>query len=105
MPDIEPTAGKGHVTPTSELVSVASEFGKYLETLPNKSAVSSQACKFVYEHFPAAHDILSRHGHLKGLVRSCPYLHIEGSSHKGTYILSRNHKIFSHICLSYISHS
>ena len=99
-PDIEPTAEQGHVTPTSELVSVAFEFGKYLETLPNKSAVSSQACKFVYEHFPAAREILSRHGRLKGLVKSCPYLQIEGGSHGGTYILSLNQEIFSRICRS-----
>ena len=97
-PDIGPNAEQGHANPNADLVSVAFEFGKYLESLPNKSAVSSQACKFVYEHFPAAREILARHGRLKGLVKSCPYLHLEGGLHGGTYNISLNQEIFSRIC-------
>ena len=41
-----------------DLGNVAHEFGKYLATLPNKSTVSSQACKLVYEHYPAACEIV-----------------------------------------------
>ena len=97
-PDIGPNAEQGHANPNADLVSVAFEFGKYLESLPNKSAVSSQACKFVYEHFPAAREILARHGRLKGLVKSCPYLQLEGGLHGGTYNISLNQEIFSRIC-------
>ena len=81
-----------------DLANVAHEFGKYLETLPNKSAVSSQACKFVYEHFPAAREILARHGKLGGLVKSCNYLQLEGGMQGGTYILSLNQELFNRTC-------
>ena len=97
-PDIGPNAEQGHANPNADLVSVAFEFGKYLESLPKKSAVSSQACKFVYEHFPAAREILAHHGRLKGLVKSCPYLQLEGGLHGGTYNISLNQEIFSRIC-------
>ena len=99
-PKIETFAEQSKISANPDLVSVAFEFGKYLETLPNKSAVSSQACKFVYEHFPAARNVLARHGRLRGLVRSCPYLQIEGGMHGGTYVLSLNQEMFSRICRS-----
>ena len=83
-----------------DLVTVAHEFGKYLESLPSKSAVSSQACKHVYEQFPASREILARHGKLRGLVKSCPYLQLEGGMHGGTHILSLNQEVFSRICRS-----
>ena len=95
MPEIKTFAEQSKISANPDLVSVASEFGKCLETLPNKSAVSSQACKFVYEHFPAARHIPARHGRLRGLVRSCPYLQIEGDMHGGTYVLSLNQGMFS----------
>ena len=97
-PEIEIIAEQPRISANPDLVSVAFEIGKYLETLPNKSAVSSQACKFVYEHFPAAREILARHGRLRGLVKSCPYLQIEGGMHGGTYVLSLNLEVFSRIC-------
>ena len=46
----------------TDLVNIAFEFGKHLESLPAKSAVSSQACKYIYKHFPAAREVLARHG-------------------------------------------
>ena len=97
-PETETMTEQSRIRANPDLVSVAFEFGKYLETLPNKSTVSSQACKFVYEHFPAARDILARHGRLRGLVKSCPYLQLEGGMHGGTYVLSLNQDIFSRIC-------
>ena len=81
-------------TANPDLATVAMEFGKYLQSLPNKSAVSSQACKYVYEHFLASREILARHGKLKGLVKSCPYLQMDGSIQGGTYLLSLNQDVF-----------
>ena len=93
-PDIGPNAEQGHANPNADLVSVAFEFGKYLESLPNKSAVSSQACKFVYEHFPATGEILTHHGRLIGLVKLCPYLQLEGGL-QGVLTTSPSIKKFS----------
>ena len=81
----------------SDLARIAFAFGKYLESLPNKSAVSSQACKYVYEHYPEARDILSRHGKLRGLVKCYHFLQLEGGIQGGTYILSLNQQLFSNI--------
>ena len=53
-----------------ELSQVAYEFGKYLSSLPNKTATASQACKQVYLNYLSARQILSRHGKLRGLVNS-----------------------------------
>ena len=58
------------------------------------NAISSEACKHVYQKIPQAREILSRHGKLKGLTNSCPYLQLEGKSHGGTYIISLNQKLF-----------
>ena len=55
-----PTAS--HVNP--ELCQVAYEFGKYLASLPNKTATASQVCKQVYLSYPSAREILTRHGKL-----------------------------------------
>ena len=93
--DVAPQSINRH--PNPDLVTVALEFGKYLESQPSKSAVSSQACKFVYERNPSAREILARRGKLRGLVKSCPYLHLEGGSQGGTYILTLNHEVFSRI--------
>ena len=78
------------VSSHSDLVQVAYQFGKFLQSLPSKSATASQGCKFVYEHFPSSHEILSRHGRLRGLCKVCPYLQLEGAASCGTYILSLN---------------
>eukprot|EP00795_Rhopilema_esculentum_P009060 gene9060-16708_t len=56
----------------------------------NKLKKTLQACKFVYEHFPAAREVLARNGRLRGLVKSCPYLQLEGGLHGGTYVISLN---------------
>ena len=93
--DLAPQTINRH--PNPDLVTVAFEFGKYLESQPSKSAVSSQACKFVYERNPSAREILARHGKLRGLIKSCPYLHLEGGSQGGTYILTLNQEVFSQI--------
>ena len=79
----------------SDLANVAFEFGKYLESLPSKSAISSQACKHVYANYPSAREILARHGKLRGLVKSCPYLQLDGGLHGGTYTMSLNLQVFN----------
>ena len=43
-PDLEPQIQQ---TANLDLATVGIQFGKYLNSLPNKSAVSSQACKYV----------------------------------------------------------
>ena len=65
----------------SELCQVANEFVKYLNSLPTKTAAASQACKFVYGAYLPAREILNRHGKLRSLVKSCPYLCMQGASH------------------------
>ena len=79
----------------SELSQVAYEFGKYLSSLPNKTATASQACKQVYMTYPSAREILTGHGKYRGLVTSCPYLQMDGAAHGGLYLLSLNQEIFS----------
>ena len=44
---------------------------------------------------PSAREILTRHGKFRGLVKSSPYLQIDGASHGGLYMLSLNQQIFS----------
>ena len=85
-----PTAS--HVNP--ELCQVAYEFGKYLASLPNKMATASQACKQVYLSYPSAREILTRHGKLRGLIKACPYLQMDGEAHGGLYLLSLNQEAF-----------
>ena len=84
----------------SELHQVAYEFGKYLNSLPTKTATASQACKFVYGAYLLARKILNRHGKLRGLVKSCPYLSMQGASHGGTYLLSLNQDLFTSVMTS-----
>ena len=80
--------------PQSDLMQIAFESGKYLHSLPSKSSTASQACKFVYQSYLSAWEILSRHGKLRGLVKVCPYLQLDGSPSDGTYILSLNQEMF-----------
>ena len=94
---LEPLPDQLRQTANPDLATAAMEFGKYLQSLPNKSTVSSQACKYVYEHFPASREILARHGKLKGLVKSCPYLQMDGSIQGGTYVLSLNQHLFEEL--------
>ena len=77
-----------------ELSQVAYEFGKYLSSLPNKTATASQACKQVYLNYSSAREILYLHGKLRGLVKACPYLQMDGESHGGLYMLSLNKGAF-----------
>ena len=77
-----------------ELSQVAYEFGKYLSSLPNKTATASQACKQVYLNYLSAREVLSHHGKLRGLVKACPYLQMDGESHGGLYLLSLNQEAF-----------
>ena len=83
--------------PQSDLMQVAFEFGKNLHSLPSKSSTASQACKFVYQSYPCAREILSRHGKLRGLLKVCPYLQLDGSPSGGTYILSLNQEMFENL--------
>ena len=80
-----------------DLAFITREFGKYLRSLPSKSAISSQACKFIYEHFPAARQLLATHGKLRGLLRQFPYLQLAGGVHGGTHVLSLNLDLFGHV--------
>ena len=75
---------------------VALEFAPYLQRQPSKSAISSKACKFVYEKCPPAREILARYGRLKGLINSCSYLQLDGGSYGGTYVISLNQEQFGH---------
>ena len=81
----------------SELRQVAYEFGEYLNSLPTKTATASQACKFVYGAYLPAQEIFNHHGKLRGLVKSCPYLSMQGASHEGTYLLSLNQDLFTSV--------
>ena len=89
--DLE-TDTASHVNP--ELCQVAYEFGKYLASLPNKTATASQACKQVYLSYHSAREILTRHGKLRGLIKACPYLQMDGEAHGGLYLLSLNQEAF-----------
>ena len=84
----------------SELRQVADEFGKHLNSLPTKTATASQACKFVYGAYLQAQEILNCHGKLRGLVKFCPYLSMQGASHGGTYLLSLNQDLFTSVMRS-----
>ena len=80
-----------------DLAEVGYKLGKYLETLPSKSVVSSQACKFIYESYPPSRAILARHGRLRGLIKACPFLQLQGAPHGGIYILSLNTDLFTRL--------
>ena len=88
------------VTANADLNRVAQEFGKYLDSLPSKTSSASQARKYVYEHYPASREILARHGRLKGLIKSCPFLQMDGAAFGGTYLISLNQTLFKTNCAS-----
>ena len=71
--------------PQSELATVAFHFGEYLLQCSHHTSVVSKGCKFVYNKYLPARDILSRHGRLRGLAPSCPYLFLSGGAHGGAY--------------------
>ena len=81
-------------TANSDLNQVAQDFGKYLASLPSKTSSASQACKYVYEKYPASREIFARHGRLKGLIKSYPFLQMDGAASGGSYILSLNQMLF-----------
>ena len=84
-------------SPDNDLVQVAFQFRKFFQSLPSKSATASQACKSVYESYPPSREILARHGHLRGLVKTCPYLQLDGAASGGTYVLSLNQTLFDQV--------
>ena len=88
------------VTANADLNRVAQEFGKYLDSLPSKTFSASQARKYVYEHYPASREILARHGRLKSLIKSCPFLQMDGAAFGGTYLISLNQTLFKANCAS-----
>ena len=92
--DSDSTSKVDKVPINTDLTRVAHEFGKYLNSLPSKSSTVSQACKFVYQQYPQSREILARHGRLKGLVKFCPFLQMDGEVSGGTYILSLNQTLF-----------
>ena len=92
--DSDSTSKVDKVPINADLTRVAHEFGKYLNSLPSKSSTVSQACKFVYQQYPQSCEILALHGCLKGLVKFCPFLQIDGEVSGGTYILSLNQTLF-----------
>ena len=83
--------------PDNGLVEVAFQFGKFLQPLPSKSATASQACKSVYESYPSSQEILACDGCLCGLVKTCPYLQLDGAASGGTYVLSLNQTLFDQV--------
>ena len=83
--------------PDNDLVQVAFQFGKFLQSLPSKSATASQTCKSVYESYPSSREILARHGRLCGLVKTCPYLQLDGAASGRTYVLSLNQTLFDQV--------
>ena len=95
--DVPPkNAVQAEVSPVNaELRQVAYEVGKYLNSLPTKTATASQACKFVYNAYLPALEILNCPGKLRGLVKSCPYLSMQDATHGGTYLLSLNQDLSS----------
>ena len=66
-------------------------------SLRSKSSTISQACKFVYQQYPQSREILDYHGRLKGLVKFCPFLQMDGEVSGGTYILSLNQTLFKQL--------
>ena len=84
-------------TALPDLTFVAREFANYLNSLPSKSAISSQACKFIYDRIPAARQLLATHGKLRGLVQKFPFLQLDGGIHGGTYVLSLNSDAFERL--------
>ena len=99
-PEVEvpaPIRAAPNVNP--ELSQVAYEFGKYLSSLPNKTATASQACKQVYLNYPSAREILSHHDKLCGLVKAFQFLQMDGESHGGSYLLSLNQEAFRKLFL------
>ena len=108
--DISPLATVEHVdssqesvtpvhpaSPNKDLADVAFRLGTYFECKPSKSAVASEACKFLYESFPPSREILAKHGRLRSLVKSCQFLHLEGAPHGGIYVLSLDVDKFSRL--------
>ena len=83
--------------PDNDLVQVAFQFGKFLQSLPSKSATASQACKSVYESYPSSREILASHGRLCGLVKTCPYLQLGGAASGRIYVLSLNQTLFDQV--------
>ena len=80
-----------------DLALVAYKFGQYLAKLPNKTAIASEVCKYVYNEMPEARAILNAHGKLKGLTSKCPYLSMHGAVQGGTYVIKLDKELFSAI--------
>ena len=95
--DSDSTSKVDKVPISADLTCVAHEFGKYLNLLASKSSTVSQACKIVYQQYPQFREILARHGRLKGLVKFCLFLQMDGEVSGGTYILSLNQTLFKQV--------
>ena len=80
--------------PQSEFATVEFHFGEYLLQCSHHSSVVSEACMFVNKKYLPARDNLSRHGRLRGLVISCPYLFLSGGVHGGTYNITVESDLF-----------
>ena len=80
-----------------DLAFTAREFGKYLRSLPQKSAISSHAWKLIYGHFPVARQLLATHGKLCGLVQQFPYHYLADNAHDSTCVLSLNSDHVEHL--------
>ena len=78
------TSVKALLPVNSELCQVAYEFGKYLNSLPTKTGTASQACKFVYNAYLPAREILNCHRSSEALsshvhIFPCKVPHMETS--------------------------
>ena len=93
------TSGDGYPIPSVSNILDSISTGKIFSKLDLASGywqiqVNPPLQPCVYQKIPQAREILSRHGKLKGLTNSCPYLQLAGKSHGGTYIISHNQKLF-----------
>ena len=92
-PDIPVSIASSH----KDLATVVNLFAKYLLTRKGHQTIASDVCRHVYTEFPAAREILSRQGKLKGLLQECPYLTMTGAAHGGTYPLNLNADIYHRV--------
>ena len=80
----------------AELRQVAYEFGKYLNSfLPKQLLLQRHANLFTMHIYQPEKYFNNRPGKLRGLVKSCPYLLMQGAAHRGTYLLSLNQDLFT----------
>ena len=61
------------IHPHPNLAEVAYHLGQYSSSIPSKSSIASQACKYLYDSYPLSREIVAKHGKLRGLVQFLPF--------------------------------